>query len=102
MTHSIDTDRSHSSTLEAKAARHAALFGTKGYASKASALRSAKLRGMIEDIEHVGLAAHFAFVEIREGRFAGRVIASLGFEAGASVPSEATYFAHRGMLVICA
>ena len=98
----IDTDRRHSSTLDAKAAAHLAFWNAKGYASVASALRVAKIKRAIEQIESAGLAAHFAFVEIREGRFAGRVVPSLGFESGAPVPSEASFFVHAGILVVSA
>jgi hypothetical protein len=98
----IDTNRCHSSTLDAKASAHLARWETKGYASVASALRVANVKRAIERIESAGLARHFAFVEIREGRFAGRVAPSLGFEAGAPVPSEAAFLIHAGILVISA
>ncbi len=98
----IDATRTHSTTLDAKAAAHLARWETKGYASVASALRVANVKRAIERIESAGLSAHFAFVEIREGRHAGRIAPSLGFEAGAPVPSEAVAFAHAGILVISA
>lgn len=98
---SIDTDRTHSSTLTAKAAQWAAQREVKGFASKATALRSMGKNGLTEQIAKDGLAAHFAFVTITEGKHAGRVIPTLGFEAGAQVPSLAAWYAHKGITVIC-
>lgn len=99
---SISTTRRHSSTLDAKAAAHLARWKTRGYASTASALRVAQVRDILAAIEADGLAAHFAFVDIREGKHAGRVALSLGFEARASVPPEAIRFAHYGVLIVSA
>ena len=99
---SIDTDRTHSSTLTAKAAKWAAMWGNKGFASKASALRSMSKKGIMEQMAKDGLAAHFAFVTITEGKHAGRVIPTLGFEAGAEVPSFIMWYGHKGITIISA
>ena len=95
----IDTDRTHSSTLTAQIADWLSYWGTKGYASKASAVRALTKKGILADIEKEGLAGHFAFVTIEEGKHAGRVVPTLGFELGADFPPFAMLFAHRGITV---
>ena len=99
----IDINRSHSSTLTAQIGDWIEIWGNKGFASVASALRSKKVAEAIARIETVGLSDHFAFVEILSGKHEGRVVATIGFEKGAPVPIEAQSLAmHFGILVFSA